>query len=89
VEGNKIYLDFMVKDKLGDNDVTECEVDNSVLIKLWYNNDNVMIKNSMIHKDSIDLIKNLDKKSTLYLENVSLKGLKSINGNLKLNNCVV
>lgn len=89
MEGNKIYLDFMVKDKLGDNDVTECEVDNSVLIKLWYNNDNVMIKNSMIHKDSIDLIKNLDKKSTLYLENVSLKGLKSINGNLKLNNCVV
>jgi len=89
VEGNKIYLDFMVKDKLGDNDVTECEIDNSVLIKLWYNNDNVMIKNSMIHKDSIDLIKNLDKKSTLYLENVSLKGLKSINGNLKLNNCVV
>lgn len=79
----------MVKDKLGDNDVTECEVDNSVLIKLWYNNDNVMIKNSIIHKDSIDLIKNLDKKSTLYLENVSLKGLKSINGNLKLNNCVV
>jgi len=89
VEGNKIYLDFMVKDKLGDNDVTECEIDNSFLIKLWYNNDNVMIKNSMIHKDSIDLIKNLDKKSTLYLENVSLKGLKSINGNLKLNNCVV
>jgi len=89
VEGNKIYLDFMVKDKLGDNDATECEIDNSVLIKLWYNNDNVMIKNSMIHKDSIDLIKNLDKKSTLYLENVSLKGLKSINGNLKLNNCVV
>lgn len=89
MEGNKIYLDFMVKDKLGDNDVTECEIDNSVLIKLWYNNDNVMIKNSMIHKDSIDLIKNLDKKSTLYLENVSLKGLKSINGNLKLNNCVV
>jgi len=89
VEGNKIYLDFMVKDKLGDNDVTECEIDNSVLIKLWYNNDNVMIKNSIIHKDSIDLIKNLDKKSTLYLENVSLKGLKSINGNLKLNNCVV
>lgn len=88
MEGNKIYIDFLVKEKLSD-DVTECEIDNSVLIKLWYNNDNVMIKNSMIHKDSIDLIKNLDKKSTLYLENVSLKGLKSINGNLKLNNCVV
>jgi len=48
-----------------------------------------MIKNSIIHKDSIDLIKNLDKKSTLFLENVSIKGLKSISGNLKLTNCVV
>lgn len=64
-------------------------MDDSVLIKLWYNDFNVMIKNSLIHKDSIDIIKNLDKGSTLYLENVSIKGLKSIKGNLKMTNVVV
>lgn len=48
-----------------------------------------MIKNCLIHKDSINIIKELEQSSTVYLENTCIKGLKSIKGNIKFNNVVI
>lgn len=48
-----------------------------------------MIKNSLIHKDSIDIIKNIDATSSIWVEHTCMKGVKGIVGCLKLDNVVI